>query len=97
MAGYMITLTKMNYTSWIEAYRAAVAPMIARHGGEYLAVGLQPEILEGTIAPLDGVVVFRFPSLEAVRSFINSEEYRPWRELRQGNSDATLLAFESTI
>ncbi len=97
MAAYMIALTDMHDPSWIEEYVAAVPAIIAEYGGEYVANGMGPQLLEGAMDLPDSVTVFRFPSLDAIHAFLESEEYQPYIELRKSGSTISILAFESTI
>jgi uncharacterized protein (DUF1330 family) len=97
MAAYMIVHSHLRNRDWIEEYIKYVPAMIERHGGEYVAVGQDVKTLEGRDDRLDAVSVFKFPSLEAINNFSDSEEYRPFKELRQQSSDVVILAFESSI
>lgn len=97
MAAYMIALTDLADTGWIEEYRSAVPAMIARHGGEYVANGLSPELIEGAMPVPDAVTMFRFPSVAAIKAFLASEEYRPYKALRDTGAAARILVFESDI
>jgi uncharacterized protein (DUF1330 family) len=93
----MVALTDIRNSDWIEAYRAVAPAIIERHGGEYLAVGTAPELLEGPGDAPSAVTMFRFPTLEAIRAFLDSEDYRPLKELRLTGSSSRILAFESMI
>ena len=97
MAAYMIALTDMTDDSWVAEYVQAVPAMIARHGGEYVANGIAPTLFEGVMDIPGSVTVFRFPSLEVIRTFLESEEYQPYADLRRTGSSIKILAFESTM
>lgn len=64
-------------------YQARVQPLIAAHGGRLLATGANLEVLEGEH---DGrrLIVFEFPSMEALRAFWQSPEYAEVKLLRAG-------------
>ena len=66
-----------------KAYQARVAPLIESFGGRLKASGVGLEVLEGAH---DGrrLVVFEFPSMDAIRGFWNSREYAEVKKLRQG-------------
>jgi|GEM_PF-3298247 uncharacterized protein (DUF1330 family) len=68
-----------------------------RYGGEYVAIGQASEVVEGGMSPPSAVTLFRFPNVEAIKSFLGSEGYRPFKEMRAVASQAQILAFESTI
>lgn len=72
------------------AYRDAMAPLIATFGGKRVSQGAEAVLLEGRD---DGrrVVLFEFPSMDAIHAFWHSPEYQPVKELRRGA--ATLEAW----
>ena len=67
----------------LERYKAGVAPVVTRYGGRYVVLGGQVHRVEGEWGPTFPVLI-EFPSLRKAREWYDSEEYRPWRELRQG-------------
>lgn len=97
MAAYMIVQSKLLGRDWIEKYLQHVPAMIERHGGEYVAVGQDVKVIEGNVDRPDAVSIFKFPSLEAIETFMNSESYQPFLELRRQWSEAVMLAFESSM
>ena len=40
------------------------------------------------------MIIFRFPSMEALHAFYNDPEYKPLIKQRQSSADADLLAIE---
>lgn len=74
-------------------YGAAVSGLIAARGGRYLAAGGTHVVLEGDWRP-NRLGIVEFPTMQALRDFTDSEEYRPWRELRQTMVDSTVVAVE---
>ncbi len=76
-----------------EAYRTSVPAIVAAFGGEYIARGAMPEILEGN-APQRRVTIFRFPDLARAKAWYDSAEYRPMRELRERTTDSILKIVE---
>jgi uncharacterized protein (DUF1330 family) len=58
-------------------------PLIEKHGGKFIVRGGTVEALEGRH---DGrrMVVFEFPSMEALKTFWDSPEYGPVKKLREG-------------
>ena len=81
MPAYMIVQIKVTDAEKFAAYRAAVPSVVESFGGRYLVRGGAVEVLEGAH---DGrrVVVFEFPSAEAIRRFWNSPEYAKVKPLR---------------
>lgn len=64
-------------------YQARVQPLIESRGGRLRASGLGLEVLEGEH---DGrrLLVFEFPTMEAIRAFWQSPEYAQVKPLREG-------------
>lgn len=62
-------------------YQAQVQPLIAAHGGRLRATGGELEVLEGSH---DGrrLVVFEFPSMQALHGFWHSPQYAVLKTLR---------------
>jgi uncharacterized protein (DUF1330 family) len=83
MAAYMIVQISITDDSQWQKYREAVSPLIAKMGGRYIVRGAKVEVLEGHH---DGrrMVLFEFPSLEAIHAFWDSPEYVPVKKLREG-------------
>jgi uncharacterized protein (DUF1330 family) len=72
-------------------YQAKVEPLIATHGGRLCASGLDIEVLEGSH---DGrrLIVFEFPSMDAIRAFWDSPEYADLKALRAGAAQVDVWA-----
>ena len=76
-----------------QEYIAGVAPIVAHHGGRYLARTASVEVLEGEWHPT-AVALGEFPSLEAARRFYDSPEYQPFKRLRGENADSEIVLVE---
>ena len=83
MAALLIVQASVLEREGYKRYQAAVQPLVAAFGGKLKGSGVGLEVLEGSH---DGrrLVVFEFPSMDAIRSFWNSSEYSAVRKLRQG-------------
>ena len=65
-------------------YREAVGPCAAEFGGRYIvAGGVKVDVLEGT-RNTRSLVIFEFPSLDAIQRSWNSPQYAEVKRLRQG-------------
>lgn len=75
------------------AYVRAIAEagLYPRNGGYYEAVTPALEVFEGSPPPERGVVIARFPCLEAARRFWYSPEYAEIRKLREGIAEFEVL------
>jgi uncharacterized protein (DUF1330 family) len=83
MAALLIIQATVTQKEKYKAYQAAVGPLVASFGGRLKASGVGLEVLEGAH---DGrrLVVFEFPSVEAIRAFWRSPEYAKVKPLREG-------------
>lgn len=96
MAAHMVAMLYGTDFSWMPEYAANVPQIIAKYGGSYtLKSAGQVEVPEGTIEPPAGVGVFTFPSRQAIHDFLNSDEYRPYIELRNRFSRTEILIFDA--
>ncbi len=93
MPAYLIvqikfTAPKENFA----AYRDAVSPLAAEFGGRYLvAGGVKIGVLEGS-HDARSLVIFEFPSMEALQNFWNSPRYAEVKKLREGLADLDVWA-----
>lgn len=73
----------------IGRYREAVAPLVQRHGGRYLAVDFAPTAVEG-VQPL-AVALVEFPDVGRLRAFYDADEYAPLKAERVASGEFTFL------
>jgi CpeT protein len=75
------------------AYARALAEsgLYPQNGGYYEAMSPALEVFEGSPPPGRGVIIARFPCLEAAQRFWNSDEYAQIRKLREGIADFEVL------
>ena len=94
MSAYMIVQIAITDEGRWQKYREAVAPLITRMGGKYVVRGGKVETLEGR--PHDGrrMVMFEFPSMDAVHAFWNSPDYVPIKKLRERAAVLDIWAVE---
>ena len=86
MAAHLIMRISITDAERWERYREAVVPLIATFGGAHVTQRGGAERLEGED---DGrrLVVFTFPSMEAIHAFWSSPAYVPVKELRRGAAE----------
>lgn len=82
-------------TDAVDEYRALAANSIARHGGRYLARGVQPAAVEGAWSSEARLVLVEFPSLDTARGWYASADYQPALALSRQALSRRLLFFES--
>ena len=83
MAAYFIVQSTITDEAHYQKYRDVVIPLMARFGGKIIVRGAKVEAMEGHH---DGrrMVIFEFPSMDAIRAFWNSPEYVPVKKIRDG-------------
>jgi uncharacterized protein (DUF1330 family) len=86
MPAYMIVQLEVTDAAKFAAYREAVPAVVEAFGGRYLVRGGTVEVLEGSH---DGrrLVVFEFPSVDAIKRFWNSPEYAKVKPLRENAAE----------
>lgn len=93
MPAYIIVDLEVKDAAGIQEYARNAAPIVRKHGGEYLAVSDASRTLEGNWRP-HRLVLVRFPNMQAIDAFISDPEYAPWKALRLRASEGSMIAFE---
>jgi len=93
MTAYLIGDIEVTDPTAYEEYRRRVPALIEAHGGRYLVRGAAPDVLEGEWTP-KRTVVLAFPSMDALKGFWNSAEYRPLRAIRERAAKSNLVALD---
>jgi uncharacterized protein (DUF1330 family) len=93
MPAYLFAEIEVVDPQKYEEYRRRVPPLVAAHGGKYLARGGALEVKEGDWAP-KRLVLLEFPSMAQARRFYDSPEYAPLLELRKKATRSKLVFLE---
>jgi uncharacterized protein (DUF1330 family) len=95
MPAYMVVQINITDLDRFAQYRAAVPTVVESFGGRYLTRGAQVEVLEGNH---DGrrLVLFEFPSMDAIKRFWNSPEYAKVKPLRENAAEIDVWAVPGT-
>lgn len=80
---FILTTVTVRDAEAFAAYRAAIAGVNDRIGGEMLVRGSAIETLEGEPGETEHVVAIGFASVEAARAYIRSPEYQAALPLRE--------------
>ena len=93
MPAYFVVQSTISDEAQYQKYREAVVPLIMKHGGKFIVKGAKVELLEGHH---DGrrMVIFEFPSMDAIHAIWNSPEYVPVKKIRQGAAVLDIWAVE---
>jgi uncharacterized protein (DUF1330 family) len=93
MAAYAIANFELLDPEGIKEYSRRVLATIEKYGGRYLVRVGPAERLEGEYEP-KRVVVLEFPSIEHLKEWYGSPEYRPLIEIRQNASRGDVFIVE---
>jgi uncharacterized protein (DUF1330 family) len=92
MAAYFVVQATVTDEPRFQKYREAVVPFIAKFGGKVVAKGAKVTVLEGA-HDTRPVVMFEFPTMEAIHAFWDSPDYVPIKKMREGIATIDLWAF----
>lgn len=82
MAFYLILDNEVHDAPAYEGYLQAAPEFVKKYGGEYLVRGGEFEVVAGNWAP-KRLVIFRYPSREAIDEFLADPDYQPWKKIRE--------------
>lgn len=82
-SAYILANVTVTNAAQYEEYRRFSSLAMQTHGAEVCVRGGAVHVLEGDWTP-DRVVLLKFPSHEAARSFYDSAEYTRARQAREG-------------
>ena len=94
MSAYLIVDTQIENPEGYEEYKRLAKPIVEKYGGVYRVRGGAMEVLETELWSPTRMVVIEFPDMDAVRAFVNSEEYASVKPLRQNNARCTLAILD---
>ena len=82
MSYYAVVFVTPKSEAWIPDYRGAVGPLVAKHGGKYLARTTSHARLEGTDPSPGLIVLIEWPSKESAEAFYRDPAYQPHLQAR---------------
>ena len=93
MSAYVVVEIVVNNPEGYEEYKKLAPPPIAAYGAKYIARGGRAENLEGDWQP-NRIVILEFESVEKAKQWLNSEEYREAKALRQKHATSKMIVVE---
>jgi uncharacterized protein (DUF1330 family) len=93
MAAYVIVDLNVKDDAALASYRRAVPATVEKYGGRFIVRAGACEVLEGDWTP-KRMVVLEFPSMDALKRWYRSDDYKPLLAERQRYSTADLIAVE---
>ena len=94
MPAYMFVRVKVTDPARFAAYGKAIAQLIPKFGGKYLARGKVAAGLEGDFDTSEGTLIAEYPSVEKIKELWNSPEYAEVRKLRENAGDAHVIIID---
>ena len=88
MAHFSVLAVTPTSEDWIPDYVGAVGPLVAKHGGKYLARTGSHERLEGEGEDAALRVIIEWPSKEAAEAFMSDPDYQPHLKARTAGSNS---------
>jgi len=97
MPAYILSVVELkNVTEDFKRYSAGSAALSKQFGGEYLIRGKAAKVYEGELFAARSVVLSRFPSMEQLKAFYESDEYQKnLKPLRAGSGIYDIGAWEA--
>ena len=90
-AVYMIGDVDIKNINEYKKYMEKVKPMIESYSGEYLIRGGEIDSLETNLWKPTRIVLVKFPSKKLAMEWYNSDEYKPYKEIRFENATSNIL------
>ena len=81
MPAYSITEVEILDEDGAARYAEIAGASIAQHGGRFLVLAAAPEVVEGEADRRERIVLLEFPSAADLRTWYDSPEYTPAREI----------------
>lgn len=93
MSGYFVLQIEWTSDEARRTYVERLGKMIESHGGDFIVASRNYRVVEGSWRP--GLfIIIKFPTLEALSSWYDSEEYRSVRDFRLANSRSDAVVVE---
>ncbi len=96
MTVYMIADITVTDGVWIAEYAANVHPIVAAHGGRYLARSGNITSLEGPAKTSTVVAILEFPDAASCLAFVNDPAYAPYKAARAAGTDSQFFMIDNT-
>jgi uncharacterized protein (DUF1330 family) len=93
MPAYVVVDIEVQDPSRYERYKDLAGPVVAKHGGRYLARGGATTVLEGSWQP-KRFVILEFPSVEKAKEWWASSDYAEGKKLRQACAKTNMIVVE---
>lgn len=96
MSAYVLANVEVIDAVGYEEYKQGITATLDIYGGRYLVRGGDVETLLGEWKIMGRVVLIEFPSLDHLKQWYDSPEYRPLRAIRERCAISNILVMEGT-
>ena len=98
MTAYLVATAQItDFTEHMKKYVQLSEELIHKAGGQYIVRGPGEKIYEGKFLQGRYVIVSKFPTMAALKSFVESDEYQNRvKPLREGTGTYDIGAWEET-
>jgi uncharacterized protein (DUF1330 family) len=93
MTAYVIVDIDIHDPVGYEEYKKLAPAVVELYGGRYIARGGKTETLEGYWTP-SRLVILQFESSEKAKKWLNSDEYRDARAMRNKTTKSNMVVIE---
>ncbi|WP_263390438.1 DUF1330 domain-containing protein [Ruegeria marisflavi] len=91
MTAFVIGQMQIHSRDWMDEYFAKIPDVVARHRGQFLVRGGDPESLEGDNALPDAAFIIEFPDRSFAKDFWGSKEFQALAVLRRTGSSLNAI------
>jgi len=88
---YVIANLEVDDPDRYRQYEKGFFPLLKKHGGEFLTFDDAISTLEGSSPPAGRMVIFKFPSESAARTWFDDPEYQALSEHRRAATRTSFL------
>ena len=92
---YLIGDVDIHNMDEYKIYMQNTKPIVEKYGGEYLVRGGNIEAKDTQLWEPTRMVLVKFPNKASAEEFYESEEYKPFKEVRHKNASSTIIFVES--
>ena len=90
MSAFCVCNISVHSPELFSQYRLLAQQSISAHAGQYLVRGGELEVVEGTWQP-NRLVIGQFASMEALKNWYKSKEYREARAIRDKSASTNMV------
>jgi uncharacterized protein (DUF1330 family) len=96
VTAYFMAQIAWNSPEARQAYITGLSGMVEKHGGRFIVTSSESRVVEGKWLP-GRLVVVEFPTMQALREWYDSDEYRPLLEMRLKGSQSEAIMVEGNV